>query len=82
MRRMLAPRRHLALVSFLHQAWRDTLDQAVDRYGKLLDRNRKLAETRLDDMLNAQRQAGNPLTLHVANVRLRHRLIGCARSKG
>ena len=48
-RRMAVPRRHLALVCFLHQAWRDTLDQAVDMYGKLLDRNRKLAETRLDD---------------------------------
>ena len=35
------PRRHLALVCFLHQAWRDTLDQAVDMYGKLLDRNRQ-----------------------------------------
>ena len=54
---MAAPRRHLALVCFLHQTWRDTLDQAVDMYGKLLDRNRKLVETRLDDMLKAQRQA-------------------------
>ena len=43
-RRMAAPRRRLALVCFLHQAWRDTLDQAVDMYGKLLDRNRKLVE--------------------------------------
>ena len=25
-REMAAPRRHLALVCFLHQAWRDTLD--------------------------------------------------------
>ena len=25
-REMAAPRRHLALVYFLHQAWRDTLD--------------------------------------------------------
>ena len=54
---MTAPRRHLALVCFLHQAWRDTFDQAVDMYGKLLDRNRKLVEARLDDMLKAQRQA-------------------------
>ena len=45
-REMAAPRRHLALVCFLHQAWRDTLDQAVDMYGKLLDRNRKLVEAR------------------------------------
>ena len=43
---MAAPRRHLALVCFLHQTWRDTLDQAVDMYGKLLDRNRKLVEAR------------------------------------
>ena len=27
LRRMAPPRRHLALVCFLHQAWRDTLDQ-------------------------------------------------------
>ena len=54
---MAAPRRHLALVCFLHQAWRDTLDQAVDMYGKLLDRNRKLVENRLDDLLKAQRHA-------------------------
>ena len=54
---MAAPRRHLALVCFLHQAWRDTLDQAVDMYGKLLDRNRERVEDRLDDMLKAQRHA-------------------------
>ena len=53
---MVAPRRHLALLSFLHQAWRDQLDQAVDMYDKLLDRNRKL----VDDMLKAQRQAVDP----------------------
>ena len=40
-----------ALVCFLHQAWRDTLDQAVDMYGKLLDRSRKRVEDRLDAML-------------------------------
>ena len=56
-REMAAPRRHLSLVCFLHQAWRDTLDQAVDMYGKLLDRNRKLVEDRLDEMLKAQRHA-------------------------
>ena len=56
-REMAAPRRHLALVCFLHQAWRDTLDQAVDMYGKLLDRNRKLVEDRLDHMLKVQRHA-------------------------
>ena len=63
-RRMAAPRRHLALVCFLHQAWRDTLDQAVDMYGKLLDRNRKLVEARLDDVLKAQRHAVDRITQH------------------
>ena len=56
MRAMAAPRRHLALVCFLHQAWRDTLDQAVDMYDKLLDRNRKLVERHLDEKLKAQRR--------------------------
>ena len=37
--------------------WRDTLDQTVDMYGKLLDRNRKLVDERLDGMLKAQRHA-------------------------
>ena len=56
-REMAAPRRHLALVFFLHQAWRDTLDQAVDMYGTLLDRHRKRVEDHLDDRLNAHRHA-------------------------
>ena len=56
-REMAAPRRHLALVCFLHQAWRDTLDQAVDMYGKLIDRHRTRIEDHLADRLNAQRHA-------------------------
>ena len=35
----------------LHQAWRDTLDQAVDRYGKLLDRSRKRVDDRPSDTI-------------------------------
>ena len=58
--RMAAPRRHLALVCFLHQAWRDTLDQAVDMYGKLLDRNRKLVEARLDDIAQGATSGRRP----------------------
>ena len=57
MREMAAPRRYLALVCFLHQAWRDTLDQAVDMYGKLLDRNRRMIELQLGERLRAQRRA-------------------------
>ena len=54
---MAAPRRPLALVCFLHPAWRDTLDQAVDMYGTLLDRHRTRVEDHLDDRLNAHRHA-------------------------
>ena len=57
MREMAAPRRYLALVCFLHQAWRDTLDQAVDMYGKLLERNRRMIELRLNEKLKAQHRA-------------------------
>lgn len=52
---MAAPRRYLALVCFLHQAWRDTLDQAVDMYDKLLQRDQKRVHCRLEEKLNAQR---------------------------
>ena len=52
---MTAPRRYLALVCFLHQAWRDTLDQAVDMYGKLLERDQKQVRFRLEEKLKAQR---------------------------
>ena len=69
LREMLAPRRRLALVCFLRQTWRDTLDQAVDMYAKLLDRNRKQVETRLDEKLKAQRNT-------VDRVVLRYRAIG------
>lgn len=54
---MVAPRRRLALVCFLHQARRDTLDQAVDMYAKLLERSRKLVQNHLDAKLKAQRHA-------------------------
>ncbi len=70
-REMAAPRRHLALVCFLHQAWRDTLDQAVDMYGKLLDRNRKLVDERLDGMLKAQRHAVDRIVQRLPPARCR-----------
>ena len=56
-REMAAPRRHLARGCFLHQAWRDTLDQAVDMYGTLLDRHRTRVDDHLDDRRNAPRHA-------------------------
>ena len=85
-REMAAPRRHLALACFLHQAWRETLDQAVGMYGKLLDRNRKLVEDCLDHMLKAQRHAvhrivdryyrlGAVLDPDVGDAELRARLL-------
>ena len=36
---------------------REALDQAVDMYGKLLGRNRKQVEHRLDELLRSQRQS-------------------------
>ena len=54
---MAAPRRHLARGCFLHQAWRDTLDQAVDMYGTLLDRHRTRVDDHLDDRRTAPRHA-------------------------
>ena len=57
LREIVAPRRRRALVCFLHQARRDTLDQAVDMYAKLLERSRKLVQNHLDAKLKAQRHA-------------------------
>ena len=56
-REMAAPRRHLARGCFLHQAWRDTLDQAVDMYGTLLDRHRTRVDDHHDDRRTAPRHA-------------------------
>ena len=39
-------------------------------YGKLLDRNRKLVEARLDDMLKAQRQAVDRITATAVSARV------------
>ena len=69
LREMLTPRRRLALACFLRQAWRDTLDQAVDTYAKLLERHRKQVESRLDEKLKAQRHT-------VDRVVLRYRAFG------
>jgi len=60
-RRMAVPRRHLALVCFLHQAWRDTLDQAVDMYGKLLDRNLESSRSRFSPLRRGRRAAARIL---------------------
>ena len=59
-RRMATPRRHLALVCFLHQAWRDTLDQAVDMYGKLLDPQSEAGSTTVS--ATCSRRSATPST--------------------
>ena len=59
LRETSAPRRYLALVCYLHQAWRESLDQAVDMYGKLLDRQKSQIDKQLDDQLKNQRRALN-----------------------
>ena len=58
-REMAAPRGHLALVCFRHQAWRDTVDQAVGQLPvgvapSLLLRSRHLLGTHLQDGLDGR----------------------------
>ena len=56
LREMPAPQRYLALVCYLRQMWRETLDQGVDMYGKLLRRYQRQAHEQLDARLTAQRR--------------------------
>ena len=65
---MPARRRHLALVCFLHQAWRDTLDQAVDMYGKLLERSQKQVAHHLDEKLKTQRRTVERIVQRYRNL--------------
>lgn len=51
------PRLYLALVCFLHQSWRDAIDQAIDMYGKLLERHQKQVKNSLDNQLKSQRRS-------------------------
>ena len=64
LRELVAPRRYLSLVCFLRQAWRDTLDQGVDMYGKLLERDQKQVRFRLEEKLKTQRHAANRIMQH------------------
>jgi len=50
------PRRHAALVCFLWQSYRDTVDQAVDMFDKLLTRTSTHAQHEIDEQLCRQRQ--------------------------
>ena len=68
LRELVAPRRYLSLVCFLRQAWRDTLDQGVDMYGKLLERDQKQAQFRLEEKLKAQRHAANRIMQHYQDL--------------
>ena len=68
LRELMAPRRYLALVCFLNQAWRDALDQAVDMYGKLLERDQKQVQFRLEEKLKAQRHAADRIIQHYRDL--------------
>ena len=50
------PRRHAALVCFLWQSYRDTVDQTVDMFDKLLTRTSSRAQQEIDAQLCQQRQ--------------------------
>ena len=49
-------RRLTALICFLHQSYRDTVDQTVDMFDKILTRTQTQAEHDLDDHLRDQRR--------------------------
>ena len=55
-REIVPPRRHAALVCFLWQSYRDTVDQAVDMFDKLLTRTSTHAQHDIDEQLCRQRQ--------------------------
>jgi TnpA family transposase/predicted transcriptional regulator len=56
-RELFAPsRRQAALVCFLWQSYRDSVDQAVDMFDKLLTRTNTRAQNELDEQLRRQRQ--------------------------
>jgi len=58
LRELLAPaRRQAALVCFLWQSYRDTVDQTVDMFDKLLTRMSTHAQHEIDEQLCRQRQA-------------------------
>ena len=56
LRRLAQPRRHAALVCFLWQSYRDTVDQAVDMFDKLLLKTHTRAQNELDEQMRSQRQ--------------------------
>ena len=69
LREMVTPRRRLTLVCFLHQAWHDMLDQAMDMYGKLLDRSRKAL------VYDAALRREELYALEAGNIQPAHRLL-------
>ena len=57
LRDLAKPRRLASLVCFLRQSYRDTVDQAVDMFDKLLTRTCTQAEHDLDDQIRTQRHS-------------------------
>ena len=66
LRDLAKPRRLASLVCFLRQSYRDTVDQVVDMFDKLLTRTCTQAEHDLDDQMRTQRH-----TIKTALDRLR-----------
>ena len=57
LRRMVQPHRQAAQVCFLWQSYRDTVDQMIDMYDKLLLRVHGQAQNELDEQMKRQRQS-------------------------
>ena len=57
LREVSEPRRHAALVCFLHQGYRDAMDQGIDMFDKILTRIYRRAEDDLDEQMKQQRKS-------------------------
>jgi hypothetical protein len=55
LRETVEPRRHAALVCFLHQSYRDSVDQAVDMYDKILTSVQTRSQHDLDEQMVKER---------------------------
>jgi hypothetical protein len=72
LRELAESRRRAALVCFLWQSYRDTVDQAVDMFDKLLVRAQTQAQKELDQYLSRQRQT---IQVSLAALRSLSRII-------
>ena len=57
LRALQSPRREAVLTCFLGQTYRDTVDQMIDMYGKLINKAHNRAQKTLDERMKQQRKS-------------------------